>query len=90
MKVKVITKWQYTEMKKLHTGRGRDLQGVDYEIIESKPFRHKNKRVIFPTHKTGLLFKKRCSGSNVKRVIKHTERLYSQKELDEMDDDNHD
>ncbi len=86
MRVKVITKWQYTKMEKLRNGIVHSLQGVEYDVIESNPFRHENKRVIFPIHKTGFLFKKRCSGSNVKRVIEHTVRLYGQKELDRLDD----
>jgi len=85
MRVKIITKWQYTENRRTHISTSYDGK-KETKNYESKPFRHTNKRVIFPVHKKGLLFKKRCDGSNVKRVIKHTERLYTQEEIDEIED----
>ena len=75
MKCKQITKWQYTEKKRESQGYTIDSNGkkkYDYELV---PYRHTNRRFIFPTHKKGLLFKKKCDGSNVKRVFEHYDDL---------------
>jgi hypothetical protein len=86
MKCKQITKWQYTEKKRESQGYTIDSNGkkkYDYELV---PYRHTNRRFIFPTHKKGLLFKKKCDGSNVKRVFEQIDRLYTQEEIDEIED----
>jgi hypothetical protein len=86
MKCNQITKWQYTEKKRLLTKSVRDSNGTR-DIYEDVPFRQTKRRFIFPTHQKGLLFKKRCDGSNVKIVFEKSERLFTKEELAEMDDD---
>jgi hypothetical protein len=85
MKCKQITKWQYTKTKKIKTGTTYGGEG-GRDIYEDIPFRHTHRRFIFPTHKKGSLFKKRCDGSNVKIVFEQSDRLYTQEEIDEIED----
>ena len=87
MNCKMITQWKYTASRKIEIGSQRDYGITEYTpIYEVKQFRHHNRRFVFPEHNKGLIFKKRCKGSKIKIVIRHSKRLYTQKELDEIAD----
>ena len=79
MKCKQITKWQYRKTRIMENAQG------DNEVVE---FQHIHRRFIFPSHKKGLLFKKICDGSKVKKVFEQSDRLYTQEELDQIKIDN--
>ena len=83
----MITQWKYTASRKEKTGSQRSYgEKKDTPIYEVASYRHHNRRFVFPAHDKGLIFKKRCKGSKIKIVIRHEERLYTQKELDEIAD----
>jgi len=87
MDCKMITQWKYTASRKIKTGSKIGYgEKESTPIYEVKPFRHDNRRFVFPAHDKGLIFKKRCKGSKIKIVIRHSTRLYTQKELDEIAD----